>query len=238
MQFLDVIGDLAGADQRQHVDLARPQQGGHEIGAVAVNDVDHTLREGAPEGFEQRIEQQHAEAGRLEQHRVAHDEGWNESRKRLVEGIIVRTHAQHDAKRCAANLADRPLSNDEAGAVIIQLLERVDGCGNVGNGAIEFLLGIGQGLADFPHDEADDLVPLCQHLPRKVFHAGDSISDRRRRPSAAAVGIGFDGRGERRLRRLGRPLRIGADLGRLQVSTAIPCPDRRDHGLVGAMPLP
>src|SRR6516162_7521927 len=68
--------------------------------------------------------------------------------KRLVEGIIVRTHAQHDPKRCAANLADRPLSNDEAGAVVIQLLERVDGCGNVGNGAIEFLLGIGQSLAD------------------------------------------------------------------------------------------
>ena len=74
MHLLEVIGDLAGADQGEDVDLARLQQHRDNLRAFAVDGVDDALRKGASKGLQQRREEEHAELRRLEHHGVAHDE--------------------------------------------------------------------------------------------------------------------------------------------------------------------
>src|SRR5258706_15510537 len=98
MHLLEMIGDPAGADQRQNVHLARFAQHGDDHRAAAVDGVDDTLRESSTERLQDRLEKQHAELRRLEQHGVANDERGSQSGKGLVEWIIVRTLADTDAE--------------------------------------------------------------------------------------------------------------------------------------------
>src|SRR4051794_18926663 len=66
MHLLEVIGDLAGANQGEDVDLARLQQHRDNLRAFAVDGVDDALRERAAKRLQQGREQQHAELRRLE----------------------------------------------------------------------------------------------------------------------------------------------------------------------------
>lgn len=158
MHLLEVVGHTARADQRQHIDLAGLKQHRHDLRALAVHRVDDTLRERTAERFEQRLKQQHAELRRLEHHGVAHDECRDQRRERFVERIVVRPHAEHDAKRRAADLADGTFDNGETRVVVIEMLQRLDRRLHVFNRAIKLLLGIRQRLADLPHDEVHDLL--------------------------------------------------------------------------------
>ena len=153
VQLLEMIRDLARADQGQHVHFAGVQQAGHDHRATSIHHVDHALREGVLEGLEQRMEQQGAEPRRLEHHGVAHDEGRDQRGEGLVERIVVRSHAQHDPERGAPDLPDRAFDDQEARVAVVEFLQGVDGGADVVDGAVELLLGVRLGLADLPHDQ-------------------------------------------------------------------------------------
>ena len=233
VQLLQMIGDLARADQGQHVHLAGIQQARHDHRAAAVHGVDDALRKGAAERLEQRMEQQRAVPRRLEHHGVAHDQRRDQRGEGLVERIVVRPHAQHDAERGAPDLPDRAFDDVEARVAVVELLQGLDGRPDVVDRAVELLLGVGLALADLPHDQAHHLLPARDHLAREVLHAGDALGDRHGRPDAPALIVGRHGRGQRLLALGLLAQRVAAELDLLQLAVVAAHAHRRAHGLDG-----
>ena len=77
------------------------------------------------------------------------------------------------------------------------------------------LLGVGEALADLPHQEADDLLAVLPHPARELLHAADPPLDRHRGPGAAPEVPRLHGRLEDLERLVGAERRGPADdLGR------------------------
>jgi len=175
-------------------------------------------------------------ARRLENHGVSHDQGRNQRREGLVQRIVIRPHAKHHAKRRAPDLADGALDDLKARIVVVEAAQGFDGGAHIVDGAVEFLLGIGQALGDFPHEQPHDLGAAGHHLPDEVLHAGNAVGDLHGRPDAAAAVIGLDGRGQRRIGFFDTALGNAAELGGFQRTVAMAQMDGRDHLLALALP--
>ena len=234
--LLQVIGHLARPDQRQHVDLARCEHVRHDHRARRIDRVDHALRERVAECLEQRLEQQRAVLGRLEHDGVAHQQRGDQRREGLVQRVVVRPHAQHDAERRAADLPDRALGDHEARVRVVELLQRIDRLQHVGDGAVELLLRIGEALADLPHDQVHDKLALRNHPLDEILHARDALLDLHRRPLAAAGVVRAHGGVERRVALRLAHHRVAADLELLDAAVGPAHAHRRQHGLARAVP--
>ena len=229
------VGDARGADERQHVHPARTHQRADDRRPVAVDRADDARREGGAEGVEQRPPEQRAEARRLDDGAVPHDQRRDQRRERFVERVVVRPHREDHAERRAADLRQHPLLDDEAGGRAVEFLHRVDRVAHVLRRAVELLARVGERLADLPREEPHDLVPPLLHPEQELLDAADPLRDRHRRPRAAAAVEGARRGVERRQRRLLVHRREAPD-ERLLQRPAPPHADRR-AGLL-ERPLP
>ncbi len=126
-----------------------------------------------------------AEPRRLEDDGVPHDQRGDQRREGLVERVVERPHAEDDAERGAAHLRRDSLLDREARGRPVEVLQRLDRVADVVDRPVELLAGVGEALADLPHQEADDLLAVLPHPARKLLHAADPPLDRHRGPGAA-----------------------------------------------------
>jgi hypothetical protein len=106
--------------------------------ALAIDDVDDAWREGTAEGLQHRVVEQHAEARRLEEHDIAHDQRRDQRAEGLVHGVVVWPHAQRNADRRAADLGDGAIDDLEARVAVVEPLQLLDRGADVVDGPIEF----------------------------------------------------------------------------------------------------
>nr|GFA76641.1 hypothetical protein [Tanacetum cinerariifolium] len=193
VQLFQGAGRLVGADEGKHVDLAAGHERADRLASAAVDHVDDAGREAVAERLKQRTNQQHAELGRFEHHRVAHDQGRNQRGEGFVQRVVIGPHAQGDAQWHAANLAERVLLQLKAAGATVQFLERIDGVDDVIAGAVELFLRILEVLADFPHQQRDHGIALLAHQLEEGLHVMDAVGDTHGRPRALTPVVGFDG---------------------------------------------
>lgn len=211
VQLLQVAGAGMGADEGEHVDLAAGHQRRHGFPAAPVDDVDHSWREAVAEGFQQRADQQHAELGRLEHHRIAHDQRRDQGGEGFVQRVVVRPHAQRHAQRNPADLAEGALFQFETAGAAVEFLQRFDGIDDVVAGAVELFLGVLEVLADFPHQQLDHRLALLAHPRQEAFDVLDALGHPQVRPQALAVVVGPHRGVERGERRVGVEQRGAAE---------------------------
>jgi len=124
---------------------------------------------------------------------VPHDQGGNQRGEGLIQRVVVGTHAEGHAERGAADLADDAVGDGEPRRGPVQVLERIDGVGDIGDGPVEFLFGVAQRLADFPHEEPDHLGTFLLHVQGKSLDMLDPVGNGHGRPCAASVVISLHG---------------------------------------------
>ena len=213
------VAGLAVANEGEHVHLAGLHDGRCQLTAPSEDDVDHARRKAVAERFEERRDEQHAVLGGLEDGGVAHEDGGQQHAEGLVERVVVRAEAQHDAQRATANLGQGALHVLDRASLAVQLLVLGDGVTQVFHGAGELLHSVFLTLADLPHEELDHQLALFDHAVDELLHHGDAVGGRHGRPIAPAEVVGLAG-GRQRLQSL-LLLQIGS---RAEV-----------HGLLGAI---
>ena len=129
---LGVLGDesVAGpavANEGEHVNLAGLHDGRGELTAPSEDDVHHPGREAVAERLKERRDQQHAILGGLEDCGVAPQDGGQQHAEGLIERVVVRTEAQHDAQRATADLSQGALHVLDGASLAVQLLVFGDG---------------------------------------------------------------------------------------------------------------
>ena len=139
-------------------------------------------------------------AGWLEDHSIPHDQGRNQGGEGLIEGIVEGTETEGNPQWGTADLPENPLGNSEARRNPVKILEGIDGVVDVGDGAIELLLRIAQGLANLPHHQPDNGFPLATHAHGEAPHPVDALGHGHRRPQTAPVIVGRHRRREGRQR--------------------------------------
>ena len=127
-----------------------------------------------------------ANVGQLHDNRVAHQDRRDEGAVRLVERVVERSEVKHHADRPTLDLREHTALLDELVAALKHALVRLDQVGDEVHSAIELLGRIGLGLADFPHEDVDDLVTQRLELGNELLDLGDAVRRRRLRPLAAA----------------------------------------------------
>ena len=155
--------------------------------AVAVHDVHDAAREGVGEGLQQRGLAEHPVPRQLGDDGVAHDQGRDERRERLVQRVVERAHAEHRPERRAADLGEDAGARREAAGRAVHLLQALDGVADVLDRPVELLLRVGARLADLPHEEAHRLLAHLLHAGDEGEHRVDACAHAHRRPRPPAV---------------------------------------------------
>mmetsp|Transcript_5497 Transcript_5497/g.18608 ORF Transcript_5497/g.18608 Transcript_5497/m.18608 type:complete len:245 (-) Transcript_5497:2-736(-) len=144
----------------------------------------------------------HKAAGRwqLEDGHVAHEQRRDEHGVHLVQRVVEWGQAEHDAHGPAAHLhADaghvRPLGEAHADRGV--LAELFDNRGNEVHGAVKFFGGVTAILADFPHEQVDDVGTDLAELRDERLDRRNAVRKRHLGPLALAPvprgGSGLDG---------------------------------------------
>ena len=124
--FLEDVGSLTTSNERQNIDFPGLHQWSCDDVTGTVDGIDDAFGEGGAEGFEKRFVEESTHAWRLEDDGIAHDERRDERGECFVERIVEWAHAEHDAERGAADLADDSLLDDEARGHAVEILQGVD----------------------------------------------------------------------------------------------------------------
>src|SRR5258708_27137126 len=105
MRLLQFICSPVCADEGKHINLSRFHQHPYCITATTINHIDHSGRKACSKTFKQWANQQHSIFGRLEHHRIAHNQGPKKHSECFVERIVVRPHASCNSQRHSSDLA-------------------------------------------------------------------------------------------------------------------------------------
>ena len=194
---LSMIAHLARSNERQHVDLSAAQDRLDDLRSAPVNEINHSRREAFREGGQERLVNEGSKLGRLDHHRVAHDQRRDKGGVGFVQRVIERAHRKAHPERRAPDLGDDAAVEREARTGAVEILERVDGAADVLDRAVELLAAVVQVLADFPHQQAYDLFARRSHAGQELFHGFDPARDAHRRPCAVPAVPGPRGRVER-----------------------------------------
>jgi len=151
MQAGQPVGHRLGTDEGEDVDPAAFQEGIENGRPVSRKDVDRARREAGRERLEKEIEKQDAEAGRLDDHRVAGQEGGHNEPKRLEQRIIIRPGAQGDAPRLVADEADDALLPDQGPRGPVSFDRGLNQSADQFDRPVELGLELDPGFGDFPH---------------------------------------------------------------------------------------
>ncbi|OPZ80068.1 MAG: hypothetical protein BWY76_03463 [bacterium ADurb.Bin429] len=199
---LQRVGHAAGTDESENVHLAGGHQWSGDFAPLAIDGIDDTRRKRLLKGAQQQPVQQHAVTRRLEHGRITHDERGDESGESFIKWVIVRPHTEDDTERRAANLRHHVLLDNETRGHAIQFFHGVNRVADVIKGAVEFLAGVPQALANLPHQQRHHFLAHLLHAESELLHMTDALAHRAGGPVAAALIVGAHGgikRGQRRV---------------------------------------
>jgi hypothetical protein len=141
----------------------------------------HAPGEAVTECLEQHEVREHAEAGRLRDDHVAHQQRGNDGREELVHRVVEGRDAEHHAE-CSA-VGSREVLLAPRGAELhrevarTKPLELDDGVANVVDAAGHLVARRGPRLADLPHEQRGDLLGLRLDGDRKALDRRDARLD-------------------------------------------------------------
>ncbi len=189
------VGHGQRADEGEDIDSAAFHQRLEESPAVAGEDLDRSGGKAARERVKEKVENQDADPRRLKDHGVAGKQGGDNQAECFEQRIIIRAGAEGDAAGLVPDKADDAFFALEGPVGPLPFPGDVDQATHRIDRPVEFVLELGMGLGNFPHQDPDDRSFKSGHAGGKILQGTDAFLQRRGCPGAVAVGEGLAGGG-------------------------------------------